>query len=614
MLLLPLALRLEAEVPLVTPYFYADDITLTGNDSEELNKGLRLCEEYLGMLKIELNPSKTQYLAVGGAPDHITVGGIPIEKMKTIKIVGTYLHSVGDATAQEKSDIDLEKVLSAYARLRTLPLQLLYKDNVIDQIIGAKWRFGCWHCIPGRASLKTWRAAQVAAVRPAMAKGCRSATVYHSLALKGHKVDPLYARLWELLRLLQGQEGWFESLVWCMGSAHPPIGPISSLAYILKLMKFEPRGMWLVGNEYYELSVRKPMTPSQFGRWAHCWRLAIRRSLLAYSNEHRSDFKGCADADTDAAKHALLVLKENDRFLMEQILAGGLATGERKARWAQVAPQLCNLCGQEDTAEHRWWICPHWAHLRVNVIPYDPQWPACFRFCGIPTFEMHFDNGHLPAVHFLMLNIQKSLNAMERVAVQEEVTVPPPKRACASANPRGSERSCFPVAVSGGASASSSTSPDAGISEARRGSEGRGDGGGVGVAGAVAACALDTHSRAANKRSSPKERLRELRARPRRNGSDAADLPKPIDLPHNIVLTLRSVAGFGDRYVVQCSKCGSVGQVANRTRFIRLHRECNRKKVRVKLSEAERAHFEQHCGKLSSWKRERAKKMLVAVP
>ena len=191
-LLLPLALRIEHEVPGINAFFYADDLTLTGSSEEDMGRALRLCEEYLQLLGIELNPSKTQFLSVCGAPDKLQIGGVWIDKMESIKVVGTYLHAKGDATEQKRCDIDLDKVQGAYWRLRGLPLQLFYKDNVIDQIIGARWRFGCWHCIPNKWTLKTWRATQLAAVRPAMSRGCRSPTVYHGLALKAHKVDPLY--------------------------------------------------------------------------------------------------------------------------------------------------------------------------------------------------------------------------------------------------------------------------------------------------------------------------------------------------------------------------------------------------------------------------------------
>ena len=124
---------------------------------------------------------------------------------------------------------------------------------------------------------------------------------------------------------------------------------------------------------------------------------------------------------------------------------------------------------------------------------------------------------------------------------------------------------------------------------------------------------LDAHGVGAA--STPKGHLRNERVRrPRKNGTDAADLPKPIDLPPNIVLSTRTVAGFGARYVMKCCTCGSVGQVSNRTRFVGVHKQCSRKKVRIKLSEAERLHLhKQFQGPLSSWKRERAKRMLVSV-
>ena len=402
-----------------------------------------------------------------------------------------------------------------------------------------------------------------------------------------------------------------------MARAYPPMGPISSLAYILKQMQLEPQGAWMVGNQYEQLSLRKPTIQARQSFWAHKWRLAIRRSLVAHHNEHRTDLRGCGDADTDAAKFTLLSLKDDDRFLLEQILAGGLATNERKARWTSSPQPPCALCGQVDSAPHRWWCCPHWQHFRVHVIPFDPDWPACFQHCGIPTFGMNFNNEHLPQVHIMMLNIQKSLNALEREGLEAIPEVRPAKRLCVSvagnsvgADTSSSFSSCAPL----GRCQIPVPVVDVPASRGVLDSNASGSGGVPGRAVAEPCdSVLDAHGVGTDRPL--KGHLRNERVRrPRKNGTDAADLPKPIDLPPNVILSTRTVAGFGARYVMKCCTCGSVGQVSNRTRFVGVHKRCSRKKVRIKLSDAERLHLhKQFQGPLSSWKRERAKRMLVSV-
>ena len=295
------------------------------------------------------------------------------------------------------------------------------KDRVLNQIVAARWRYGCWHAIPEKGHLKAWRTAQLATVRVAMSKGCRSTTVYHALAFKPHKVDPVMARLWELIRLLGRSEDWWDELCYYLNTEHPPLGPVSCCAYLLRQMGFIPDIKWCLRDHIGIIHLRQPREEAQVSGWAHAWRTRMRNYLIGRHNGHRTDLHGCLHVNTSSAKMMLSKLSGNDQLLMEQILAGGLATEERKARWTKKAPHPCERCKQEaDTAEHRWWKCPCWQHYRIHAPAFREEWPNCFKHCGLPTEDMQMDTSTLAVVHTMMLNIQKQLNFLENRAKETE--------------------------------------------------------------------------------------------------------------------------------------------------------------------------------------------------
>eukprot|EP00971_Amphidinium_carterae_P234419 4651491-Amphidinium_carterae.1 len=51
--------------------------------------------------------------------------------------------------------------------------------------------------------------------------------------------------------------------------------------------------------------------------------------------------------------------------VMEIMLAGGVFTADRMARWGQVATNACPWCQMPDTEWHRWWACPQHDMLRT---------------------------------------------------------------------------------------------------------------------------------------------------------------------------------------------------------------------------------------------------------
>ena len=401
-----------------------------------------------------------------------------------------------------------------------------------------------------------------------MSRGCRSTTVYHALAFKPHKVDPVMARLWETLRVLRRNMDWWSELAYYINTDVLPLGPISFCAYILKQMGFIPDENWMLRDRYGVISLQRPEGDQKSAAWAHEWRVKMRNHLIGRHNGHRSDLTGCQDVDSNYAKHYLMHLEGNDQLLMEQILAGGLATNERKARWTKAEPQPCKFCRcGPDTAEHRWWKCAKWDHLRRHAPEHQPQWPACFRFCGLPTVDMHLAPSEIATTHAMMLNIQKHINAQEKASDCGRGPGPPfPKR------PRFTVGHCRNGTVLG--------SGALGFGGVRTGDASVGD---------CDSCASDVLGNQQSKSTfshSSAQRGAGL------TGPKAATLPRAIELPPNIVMATRTVAGFGTRHVIRCTTCNSVGQLTNRTRFAREHTDCKRKRGRPrKLCADEKRHF-----------------------
>ena len=294
--------------------------------------------------------------------------------------------------------------------------------------------------------------------------------------------------------------------------------------------------------------------------------------------------------DTSSAKMLLSKLSGNDQLLLEQILAGGLATEERKARWTKVAPKPCCHCKQEaDTTEHRWWKCPYWQHYRLYAPVFKPEWPSCFKHCGLPTYDMQMDTSTLAVVHTMMLNIQKQLNFLEN---QPKEMDPDPSR------PRKIPR--LNVGHCGNGLALGS----GGVTCGGASNAGAGDGGCDSyvpqLLGNYKARSTLSHSSAQGYGKLP--------------GPKEAALPRAIELPPNVVMAVRMVAGFGARHVVRCTICCSVGQLTSPTRFAKEHTGCTRKRGRArKLRADEKRLFASQMRGLSSWRQERARRWLVNV-
>ena len=166
-LLVPLVCEINHLASGVQLVIYADDISIIGRDPEEVQLAIDTWEQYLRILRVRLNPEKTQYVGLR-ALEHIFVEGRPIQKQASAVVLGIQLHTEQEAENQERAQAECKQTEDMLIKLAALPLALACKENAAENIIAARWKHTCWrwHTIPTPFQLNTWRCRQLAALRP----------------------------------------------------------------------------------------------------------------------------------------------------------------------------------------------------------------------------------------------------------------------------------------------------------------------------------------------------------------------------------------------------------------------------------------------------------------
>lgn len=97
-------------------------------------------------------------------------------------------------------------------------------------------------------------------------------------------------------------------------------------------------------------------------RAAHAWKLVVAAEVA-----HRSGFDSLERCDPVHTRRWLHGLTASDRALAFKSLNGTHITQDG-LRYCQQAPDdTCQFCGCSDSRYHRYWICPHFAHCRLQV-------------------------------------------------------------------------------------------------------------------------------------------------------------------------------------------------------------------------------------------------------
>ena len=234
----------------------------------------------------------------------------------------------------------------------------------------------------------------VRVLKPSLRRGPRCIPAVIALCTRQHRVDPLAAPCWALIKIMAKHWEKAEPLVTSFANnrALPCIGPAAHIARFFRLLGLGIQGGYAVLPTSERVQLKKPQADQRsLARWGHSWRNMFRSAELQQRAKHRREYEGImefpVDWENSLAWHRQLK-GSFSRIGLEAIFAGAMLTPWRKAsKITENRDTTCSKCGDpRDDDFHRLWECTSWqetraaipAHLRASNIPYT-------KFCCIIT-------------------------------------------------------------------------------------------------------------------------------------------------------------------------------------------------------------------------------------
>ena len=223
-----------------------------------------------------------------------------------------------------------------------------------------------------------------------------------SMFVQGHLVDPrqvaVYQSLKALRRFMRKCPETVELVRRCwhhlhMVGGHAP-GPVGIVMKSVRSIGWD----WVEFDSFAR--VGRPPLPLLEGPdswWDHELRDGLRLSQWATCAGKRRDMEGL-DAIQGVDRSATMALHNCsspvDAGILRGVLSGSLRMQERFFAAGLVSSPLCPFCGKaEESVEHCFWECPHWAHIGSDCnVPEEVEvasWPACTRQCGLFLEDPH---------------------------------------------------------------------------------------------------------------------------------------------------------------------------------------------------------------------------------
>ena len=261
---------------------------------------------------------------------------------------------------------------------------------LISALVMSKIFYGCEVLNLSTDQERTLRSAVVAALWGRKSSKGRNSGILLTTFLKGHVVDPaqiphvrrlsflrrcmrnrpelydLTRAIWEgrLRRRRQRGAGYVENLLFSMQRLKADLGP----GYIEFPEDDESEATMCFG---FKIDGRSYTTLDTRATWDHgCRELGRRAVLASVEKERKRDGSELGfGVSINRADSIRLYHKVDARTqgILRTIMVGGVYTNHRHNLVNEQDSALCPHCGQTETLEHLWWLCPHYAHCRQGL-------------------------------------------------------------------------------------------------------------------------------------------------------------------------------------------------------------------------------------------------------
>ena len=120
--------------------------------------------------------------------------------------------------------------------------------------------------------------------------------------------------------------------------------------------------------------------------------------VVAAATSHRPCFAGLELCDADDTRKWVASLEVSDRALFRLVLNGSHVTQDGKKYCSEVSTDQCPFCLCSDSRYHRFWECPQFEHLRLDIgeerrlqILHSPEALTCAGWSLAPSTQIEWN-------------------------------------------------------------------------------------------------------------------------------------------------------------------------------------------------------------------------------
>lgn len=267
--------------------------------------------------------------------------------------------------------------------LRRSSVSIHIKKTNIRQVLWPRAFHGCEAVTVGSQHLNALRTGVMKALRWNRAGASPLARV---ALLHTEDLDPGWQDLWLSIKLFRQQclsleilQDWWGKYVESETSTHGPFGKLWELFSGLELVLDKHFRLWFTDRAWIHF-LYAPLVEVQAVCIHGFWK---QQSALLSKRAGFDDLRGFDYKLTTSCDHTI---GGSELELLNIVRDGTFFTDVFRSKFDVSRKNVCPICGQQDTREHRYRWCPHYDEVRSHHTEILQKWsslPSCFRQFGL---------------------------------------------------------------------------------------------------------------------------------------------------------------------------------------------------------------------------------------
>ena len=377
----------DLSCPGVLSLSFIDDRLLLSDDSEALELNWTRSQAWDVEHQWQVNSAKTIQVSLGGRMNSLSWGGEPLTQDSKFTWLGHeyFLAYNLERTVWPKRLLKTQDAIRRLSQLSTTPV---VKQKVVERAIAPIYSFGMHASLPPQLQIKGLTASLKAAVWGYGKKRFHAWPLACATLYRAHSLDVwsglVYAHMSMMFRAFRTQESRDDYI----SLSEAPVrirtrGPAQLFRNFLAQLHGHISDDWRV--TFAQDCDQVPI--NETSKILHGLRSALKMRLLDIAIRKRQNMR--VDGHTiDLSLSVKRYRRQESRHIsgMVTLLCDGLITQSRMKHIVQGSEERCQFCGHaKEDAQHVYWECPHWAHLR-SLTPAQhaavQTLPAAARLCG----------------------------------------------------------------------------------------------------------------------------------------------------------------------------------------------------------------------------------------